>query len=582
MSKTIYLEPDTEITHVIDKLRESDNDQIILVVPSQAIILQSIVNLKILKKQAQKLRKDLILVTTDPVGKNLASKVGITVHHKIGLDHEIEEQKVQKEQVKKEFTIKEKSALDTHSSLIQAFKKRTLPIQENIKDNQKESKSKGKQIKRPTFISKFIPQAKIEKKEEKPELSYTKTSPPLKKSKLAKTLIPKSPIIFLGAIPIILLGILLIASTFFTHAEIIIIPNTIDQEDKFEVYIDPSIESINLDTNLIPGQISSLEKEETQKEIPTTGTKEIGEKAKSSVTFYNEYSSDPQVISKGSTLLSQNLKFKLLSTITIPGAEVEEGETKPGQIQAEIEAAEIGKKYNIPKSHFSIVGIAQEKQDKIYAKSTSTLSGGKKEKVKIVSKKDVEKIQKKISEGLLAIIKEEIKTQISEQEMLPDSSFQEKLIELTTSKKIGERADTFDITVKIQAKAVKFNLDEVGNFAILKLREKTPEDREFLEETADFNLGDIILQDKKNSILKTQIQSRVKTSYKLDEEGIKQTAKGKNSATIKEELEKDNKIKNVEIKFWPFWIKKVPKATHKIKIRLTAPSPSSNISLNLQ
>ena len=73
--KTIYIEATEEITSVVDRLKDVDAEDVIVVIPKGSIILQSIVNLKLLKKQAKRHQKNLIIVTNDKIGRNLASAV---------------------------------------------------------------------------------------------------------------------------------------------------------------------------------------------------------------------------------------------------------------------------------------------------------------------------------------------------------------------------------------------------------------------------------------------------------------------------------------------------------------------------
>jgi hypothetical protein len=77
--QTIYIEPSDEITTVIERLKSAHDPVIALVAPKGSLLLQSIVNLKLARKAASDAQKDLILVTTDTVGRNLASQLGILV-----------------------------------------------------------------------------------------------------------------------------------------------------------------------------------------------------------------------------------------------------------------------------------------------------------------------------------------------------------------------------------------------------------------------------------------------------------------------------------------------------------------------
>lgn len=79
MAQTFYIESDEEIISVISHLRKSLEEENIFVFPKRALVLQSIINLRLLEREAEKFRKRIVIVTQDEVGKMLAEKAGIAV-----------------------------------------------------------------------------------------------------------------------------------------------------------------------------------------------------------------------------------------------------------------------------------------------------------------------------------------------------------------------------------------------------------------------------------------------------------------------------------------------------------------------
>ena len=75
--QSVFVEVADEITTVIERLKMTPGHDVALVVPKGAVLLQSVVNLKLAKKAAQDNGKSLTLVTTDKIGRNLATQVGI-------------------------------------------------------------------------------------------------------------------------------------------------------------------------------------------------------------------------------------------------------------------------------------------------------------------------------------------------------------------------------------------------------------------------------------------------------------------------------------------------------------------------
>ena len=62
---TVYIDVDDEITTIIDKVRGSDKRIVALVLPKRAAVLQSVVNMKLLKRSADQAKKQLVLITSE-------------------------------------------------------------------------------------------------------------------------------------------------------------------------------------------------------------------------------------------------------------------------------------------------------------------------------------------------------------------------------------------------------------------------------------------------------------------------------------------------------------------------------------
>jgi hypothetical protein len=86
MHKTLYIDIDEEITSIIDRMRKAEAREVIIVAPKNAMLLQSIVNLKLLKKESDRRKKQLLIITQDKIGKKLIEKAGILAQAKPGKD----------------------------------------------------------------------------------------------------------------------------------------------------------------------------------------------------------------------------------------------------------------------------------------------------------------------------------------------------------------------------------------------------------------------------------------------------------------------------------------------------------------
>lgn len=81
MPQTFYIENDEEIISVIGRLRKSSEEENVFVFPKRALVLQSIVNLRLFQREAQRMGKRIAIVTQDEAGKKLAEKAGVEIRN---------------------------------------------------------------------------------------------------------------------------------------------------------------------------------------------------------------------------------------------------------------------------------------------------------------------------------------------------------------------------------------------------------------------------------------------------------------------------------------------------------------------
>jgi hypothetical protein len=136
--------------------------------------------------------------------------------------------------------------------------------------------------------------------------------------------------------------------------------------------------------------------------IATTGIKLVGEKAKGSVTLYNQTTS-PKTFAAGTTLSAGNLQFTLDSEVTVASASVSKqnggSETKVyGKTTAAVTAVKIGAESNLAKD--TDLKIASFATDTYSAEVAEALTGGASREVRVASEKDRQNLLKKVQEDL--------------------------------------------------------------------------------------------------------------------------------------------------------------------------------------
>lgn len=211
----------------------------------------------------------------------------------------------------------------------------------------------------------------------------------------------------------------------------------------------------------------------------TTGKKEIGEKARGSLTLHN-FDDKEKTFSKGAVVETSGLKFVLdqevkvasSSVVTINGGLVKQ----PGKTKATATAEEIGPQSN----------IASGKQFKIgdlpntlyFGINESAFAGGSKREVRTVSKKDMDDLEKSIRD----LVKKKNLDQIdqsqgkSEQKNLDRKTLQElteiSLTETKFNKEIGEETDRLDLQAKVSITVYSYKEKELTDRVIMTLSQE--------------------------------------------------------------------------------------------------------------
>ncbi|TXH01714.1 MAG: hypothetical protein E6P95_01335 [Candidatus Moraniibacteriota bacterium] len=79
MREIHYIDIDEEIISAVSRLRNSGQGENVFIFPKRALILQSIINLRLLEREASKLGKKVIVISQDEAGRKLAEKAGLVV-----------------------------------------------------------------------------------------------------------------------------------------------------------------------------------------------------------------------------------------------------------------------------------------------------------------------------------------------------------------------------------------------------------------------------------------------------------------------------------------------------------------------
>jgi len=376
---------------------------------------------------------------------------------------------------------------------------------------------------------------------------------------------PKKSLIILGVISFVMLGIIIYISTgsakidITPHKQLLDIQLKVSASDKFSI--------VEVGLNKIPGQLFNVEKSADQT-FPTTGEKEVAQKARGKITVFNEYGTTPQVLIATTRFQTPGgLVFRTLKGITVPGTKVENGKIIPGSIVVEVIADKPGQAYNIPASKFGIPAFNEHNDpgrfEKIYGKSNEAMTGGAIGKAKVVTDTDFGTAKQILSDQVTKNAEDSLKTQTSGLKVINASAI--KLKEPESTAKTDEAADNFTMAISGSIKTVGFKEDDLKG--LIKQSIDKTQNLTVIPEKLTISYDNIMF-DETNDTLVFTVNIKGTSYAKIDIDKIMTDLSGKNEAEIRSYFKGAANIESVKIVLSPFWVKKVPQEKERTKLQI--------------
>ncbi|MSR68372.1 hypothetical protein EXS66_01125 [Candidatus Saccharibacteria bacterium] len=409
----LYLDADTEITEAIEKLKKSTDTEVRIVVPSRSGLLQSSVNVKLLKKAAKDSKKELVLVTNDKITKNLAGFVGIAVASS----------------VKAMAHVPDIDRPDSHvPDNIQIDPSKEAAQEESAKEASKE----GFQTKHITLDG--------EDDEQEEKTAATKGA---KKDKKVPNYGKLNKRIWIGAgIAGVVLAVIL-GLIFLPTAKVVVLTDSKKTSLNFNFILDATASSSDINAQTLAAQKLETTKESSF-EITATGKKEVGNKATGTVTVKNCDDVSTHNLPAGSGMTAAGKSFVTAQAVVIPAGSAGGGDVIcSSTIDVQITATALGESYNLGASNFALTGFSS------FYKATGQTSGGTTKTITILSAEDIT-IAKKQAEEQSQSAADELSKKAGSELQLFKSTIQADFVEFKTSVAQDAEADKVSVTSKIK------------------------------------------------------------------------------------------------------------------------------------
>ncbi|OGK57586.1 hypothetical protein A3I50_05320 [Candidatus Roizmanbacteria bacterium RIFCSPLOWO2_02_FULL_37_9] len=281
----------------------------------------------------------------------------------------------------------------------------------------------------------------------------------------------------------------------------------------------------------------------------TSGKKEVGEKARGSVTIHN-FDDNEKLFTKGTTLETAGLKFNLdqdvkvasASVVTISGGIVKQ----PGKTKTNLTALEIGPQNNLGSGkQFKIDDLLTSLY---FGINENAFSGGTKKEVKTVSAKDMEELRKSIQEqGKRQKLDQQDTKKNLDKKVLTDL-IEFVLTEEKFGQELGEESDKLTLKSKVKATIYLYEEKELKDLITKKLTKELEKGYVLERQKLLFTINNAI---KKNDRITLVIDMESKAVKDVPIGDIVRIIRGKSRKNLESSLKANFAAEGFELEINP-------------------------------
>ncbi len=572
MDEILYLESDIEITQVISKIKSLPGYSVLLVLPQNAQLSQSVVNLRLIKKEADKVDKTIALVTSDKNAINIAAQIEIPVYKSIDADKPINADKYDAPQVD------DKLALSGYKSIAEELQVAGVNVRrydddglssENqivAKQNIKSDDNKIEKVELSDVDEVTIGETKSSKKtsslNQQNNNNNNNTANKKPKRKLPWLPISAGMLVFAGIIGW-LIYILPTASAFI-HLESDPITKVAS------ITIDNNLAKTDLGAGKVAGQ--KIEAELTHEvTFEATGKKEVGDKATGKIEVRNKLGADIN-LPAGTRFSSGGLIFVSTTAINVPKGSATlnpDGSFSaiPGTAIVSVEALNPGEDFNIAQSQFIITSLSANQQNSVTGISEDAMTGGTSKTITIVSEEDIQNATNKLKNEVEPQLKEKLEEQSKNLTVLA-GTIEITVDNPTTDVEVGAEVENFKVSANAKGKTIGFLAGEYQEAIFALARQDLPENKELVianSDSIETSVSEVKIAEGL-LVLKASLKSEIVN--KVNQEELKNNLAGLSFGDAETLLKSHDGFTDARVELSPSYKKYLPKNPNKIDVIL--------------
>jgi len=536
------------IAELVERILSEPDEDIVLIVPRQADLGESISNFHLLKREAEAGGKRVSVESVDEQILALAKSSKIEALHPL-LDAERREPSLS-DIVATSEAFSQKAAAMTKRSKVD-------PV---VSGKPRRGSRGGEEYAGSGWVGKKAPlreEAGTARKEAVEDIGEP-TEPSSSKCSFRKKII-----FWVVLVAVILVAAVLMVNRFFSRATITINFQKTPWTYENNFLADTAVAKANFDKNVLPGELFTLQKNSTQF-FPASGKKQVSEKAAGKITVYNGYSSKSQVLVATTRFLAPDGKiFRLQEQLLVPGAEIKDGKIIPASIGADVIADKAGPDYNVgPVPKLTIMGFKDTpRYDGFYGELKDGTKGGFVGEKAVPTADDIKKAKDKTTDILKAVLESNFLNSYPSDYKILDEAKNLSVIKLNVNENTDQKGN-FSVFGEATLKALGFRESDVKSF-LTSLASRDNPNTVFRE--LNLQYGDVKF-DLKNGKLSFKLTSRGVLAPAFSADDFRKKILGKSVGEARSLVSGLPGLTSAKVSLWPVWLGNIPQDQQKVTI----------------
>jgi len=372
------------------------------------------------------------------------------------------------------------------------------------------------------------------------------------------------------ALPIVIIVILLVGVVWFYYNNMqanIVLTMQPDSKSQDETVTFSTGASNDFSNNVIAAKSISTSIA-GQVSTTATGSKDVGDKAKGTVTIYNN-NQNPVTLNSGTTITASNGQVFLLDnnvTVASESGDIFSG-TTPGTTQTSVTAKDLGTNGNEPSGTEFAIG----NDNTVAAKNDNAFSGGTNKTVTVVSSADIAKLRSQLPKSVQNSAQQKLDQQADSGYAVLPLVGSPTLQNQVFSHNVGDQAAQVSLNATVAYSGMEYANSDMDSFAKSIMTSKYPQDPNIAKNSVKETISDAQQKTKGSAAATVSLQAGLLPN--INQQDVISAVQNKSVGSAKNTLGNLPQVQTADITFSPsipFLPLLFPSLPHHISVMLTA------------